>query len=790
MPICKRCNWFKNKYNINCVPYYGPEHPEIVFVGEAFGGQERDNYLKTGNAECFVGAAGEKLNELLKYAGIERSTIGILNSIRCYDENNRTPVKSELDACFLYTYMDLKKLKPKLVVALGETALYQTTGRDGISQHRRKLLWSDKIKCKVMATYHPAACIYDPDKWDLLKEDFLLIKDYINAEPVEIKHYKYEVVSTVERGDEVLEALIADSLPIKLDTETTGLSPYKDTIRIVQVSNTPDLQYIFEADIVEKLKDKFQILLDNVPIEGQDYAFDVKMMFVHYGIFPKIWGDDSCLSEYIIDGMKDNDLTFLTAKYAPESFGYDDEVNKAGGAHKITDKNILYQYGANDIGVLYPVQKRQKKLLLDTKRDWVYYNLTLPTNRVLTKMSLRGVLFDIDEINKVDALFKKRAERSYFKAMNLDGVKACEKHFGKKFNARSSQMIHWLMLQYYELPVLKTNKEDRPSIGQEEMERYAEQYDNEYCRIMVDYRSALLLRDNFLSGIIPKLEDEVAHTNYSLHATNSGRPNSKDPNLLNIPRLKEIKKCIVARPGYKFVYGDFAQLEMRLAAMWYKDEALKAICNDPTKDIHSNITAKAFRGDYEEIYTGYKNGDIEMTELRVAGKTVGFGVIYQEGEQALSYQLKIPVEKAKSFIDTFYSNFPDLKKNIELTKQLVIKQGFIDNYFGFRRAWKFHSEEDHKTQREAVNHPIQSLGFNMLELAMIDVDKIYEKENMKSELVLQVYDSLCTEAPEEEVDEVVHIMKETMQAVNKPFDGINDVMMKVDIKIGETLADF
>jgi DNA polymerase-1 len=229
---------------------------------------------------------------------------------------------------------------------------------------------------------------------------------------------------------------------------------------------------------------------------------------------------------------------------------------------------------------------------------------------------------------------------------------------------------------------------------------------------------------------------------------------------------------------------------MRLAAMWYKDEALKAICNDPTKDIHSNITAKAFRGDYEEIYTGYKNGDIEMTELRVAGKTVGFGVIYQEGEQALSYQLKIPVEKAKSFIDTFYSNFPDLKKNIELTKQLVIKQGFIDNYFGFRRAWKFHSEEDHKTQREAVNHPIQSLGFNMLELAMIDVDKIYEKENMKSELVLQVYDSLCTEAPEEEVDEVVHIMKETMQAVNKPFDGINDVMMKVDIKIGETLADF
>ena len=785
---CTRCRWHNNPKNINCVPYFGPPNPKIVMIGEAWGQSEADNYIMTGNAECFVGKAGEKLNELLEIAGIRKEEIGLINSLRCWQPDNATPTIHELDQCFIYLFLELQKLRPQLVVAMGDSAVYQCLNRRAVGANRKKLIWSDKIQCKTVVTFHPASLLYDNSKYDDLVDDFKLIPTLIDKEASDYKKFAYKVIENIDEARNVIKFLSDKEL--FFDTESSGLDPFNDDLRLIQLGDSSsEIIYLMDFELAKSVKDELKQLFESVPVSGQAFSQDVKFLFRKLGIFPKNWKWDTCLADYVLDGMRDNDLTYLVGKYVPEAYGYDDEIMAQGGAHKVKDKEVLYQYAANDVGVLPTIKRSQHRQLFNNDMLWLYENIVMPTNKILTKMSLRGVLIDVEKVKEIDKMYEKRAGRALLKAMSVDGIKECEKRFNKTFNPRSSDMVRWLLLDYYKLPVLQKTRKENPSVGQKEMEIYARKYHNPYCEIMEAYRSYKTLQDNFLSGLLPKLHDGVAHTTYSLHATTTGRSNSRDPNLLNLPRDKEIKQCFIARPNHKFVYADFAQLEMRVAAMWYNDESLKAICNDITKDIHSQVTAQAFGKTYEEVYNGYKSGDPAMTELRVFGKTIGFGILYQEGDDALAYQLNISKEKAAKLKESFYNNFPELRGNIENTKQLVVKQGYLDNYFHFRRKWKFHSETDHSTLREAVNFPIQSLGFNFLELALIEIDKELYERSLKSELILQVYDSICVEATEEEVEEVSEIVRDIMQNINKPFDGVNDVRLVSDIKVGNNLGE-
>jgi DNA polymerase-1 len=518
-------------------------------------------------------------------------------------------------------------------------------------------------------------------------------------------------------------------------------------------------------------------------------------------VFPENWLFDTCQAEYTLTGVKNNDLTYLTGEYTPEYFGYDAEVNALGGAHKLRDKKKLMDYGANDVAVLWPIRKKQYKMLAKRNCLDYYENIMMPANRVLTKMSLRGVAYDLKKIMEVDVEYAEKADKALQEVLQLESVKECEAKFNQQFNPRSYPMVSWLLLKYYNLPVIKTTKtsDENPSVGKVEMERYAEDYNNEYCEKMLKYRSIQTIRNNFLSGVIPKLTMEndvpIGHTTYSLHATATGRPNSKNPNLLNIPRDKNVKRCIVARPGYTFVYSDEAQLEVRVSSVIYNEPKLIEISNDFSKDIHSALTAEMFGYKYEEVYDNYKKGDVFFTELRVTGKTIQFGILYGMGPSKLAYQLQIPQEDAKEHIATYFKRFNKLKENIDLTKQDVLENGYVDNYFNFRRVWPDDirlSDDQGVVQamiREAVNFKIQSVGFVLLELAMIKIDELLEKYRIDAALVLQVYDSVVVEARDNQVKEVAKIVKDVMQSVNESYENINRVKLKSDTEFGPNLAD-
>ena len=533
--FCTRCKWFKNDKGVNCTSYFGNPDADIVFVGEAFGKNEAEK------GEAFVGDAGYKFNQLLEAAGFMREDVAIMNAIRCYQKGNPTPTKKELNSCFIYTYNDIKAINPKLVVAMGNSALYSLTGETGITNWRGKIIFSEKLGVNVYCVFHPAACIYDKDKWFDLVKDFKRIPSIIDNKPREIKHAEYTLVDTNDKFLSMYSSLYSNL--IAFDIETTGLNPYdKDAeIRTVQLGKSEDEIYIlpkFILDVPDNLE-KFTSLFEGCPIIGQTFDFDVKWLYVKYGIFPEKWLHDTCLAEYLISGVDSNDLTSLTAKYNEEMLGYDSEVYDLGGAHNIRNPELLYQYGADDISTLFPIMRKQYKKLAKNDMLYLFNNIVMPCNKVLTRMSLRGVKYNVKDLLKVDKVYEEKARELLTQALVLPGIKETEDHFKQKFNPRSYNHVKYLLIDYYQLPVLKETNKGAPSIGEGEMKLYASKnFKNPYCELMSQYRSIETLRSSFMSGAVPKLIDNVAHTTYSLHATSTGRPNSRNPNLFTTSYLQ------------------------------------------------------------------------------------------------------------------------------------------------------------------------------------------------------------------------------------------------------------
>jgi len=163
-------------------------------------------------------------------------------------------------------------------------------------------------------------------------------------------------------------------------------------------------------------------------------------------------------------------------------------------------------------------------------------------------------------------------------------------------------------------------------------------------------------------------------------------------------------------------------------------------------------------------------------------------VLYQQAAPALAYALGISVKAAQEFIDEYFQTYPDLERNIELHKKFVIENGYAKTYFNFFRRWEDHTEENHNMLRECVNMPIQGTAWNIMELILIEVDKRL-LESFKARLMMQIYDSMIVETPDDEIQEVGKMLKDVVENINKPYEDLNKVKLITDIKVGNSLCE-
>ncbi|HLX96879.1 MAG TPA: uracil-DNA glycosylase [Verrucomicrobiae bacterium] len=139
----------------NVVFGVGSIDAQLMFVGEAPGADEDEQ------AEPFVGKAGQLLTKIIQATGLQRADVYIGNILKCRPDTpgqsagNRKPTAEEMATCIPYLHEQIDLIRPKVLVALGATAVEGLLGKTlGITKLRGT--WKTYRGIPLMPTYHPA----------------------------------------------------------------------------------------------------------------------------------------------------------------------------------------------------------------------------------------------------------------------------------------------------------------------------------------------------------------------------------------------------------------------------------------------------------------------------------------------------------------------------------------------------------------------------------------------------------------------------------------------------------
>ena len=169
---CRRCPLCETRNNV--VFGVGPENAEVLFIGEGPGEQED---LK---GEPFVGRGGKLLDDMLELIDLDRTKIYIANMVKCRPPKNRDPLETEQMACAEWLRRQIDLLQPKLVVWLGRISAMKFIKPDfRITKEHGQ--WFEMDGRRVMALYHPAALLRDPNKRPETFDDLKRLQAEIRA---------------------------------------------------------------------------------------------------------------------------------------------------------------------------------------------------------------------------------------------------------------------------------------------------------------------------------------------------------------------------------------------------------------------------------------------------------------------------------------------------------------------------------------------------------------------------------------------------------------------------------
>ena len=154
----------------------GNPRAELMFIGEAPGADE------DAQGEPFVGRAGQLLTKIIQAMGCRREDVYISNVLKCRPPQNRTPFPDEVTNCLPYLLSQIELIQPKVIVALGATAVRSLLDvQIGITKMRGR--WYTFRDIPIMPTFHPAYLLRNPAAKREVWEDMKAVMEKLGRKP-------------------------------------------------------------------------------------------------------------------------------------------------------------------------------------------------------------------------------------------------------------------------------------------------------------------------------------------------------------------------------------------------------------------------------------------------------------------------------------------------------------------------------------------------------------------------------------------------------------------------------
>ncbi len=401
----------------------------------------------------------------------------------------------------------------------------------------------------------------------------------------------------------------------------------------------------------------------------------------------------------------------------------------------------------------------------------LFRHVEMPLREVLRRMETTGIRVDLEFLESLSARYRARITE-------LEA--AIHESVGESFNINSTPQLRRVL---FERLGLSPSRRTRTGFSTDADVLAGLAGEHPVVDRLLEYRRLVKLQGTYVETL-PRLvhpETGRVHTSFNQAVASTGRLSSSDPNLQNIPirteEGREIRRAFVAEPGWVLVDADYSQIELRILAHLSGDRALREAF-EAGADIHRMTAARVLGVDPDDV----------TDAMRARAKAVNFGVIYGMGARALARSLGIEVDEARRFIDDYFASHPGVRRFIDETIRRardekaawtllgrVRRLPDIDSTHGRARAF---------AERVAVNTPVQGTAADIIKLAMLEVNRALDERRMRARMLLQVHDELLLEAPEDEVDDAVALVRECMEGAVTL-----DVPLRVDVGTGRTWLD-
>lgn len=329
--------------------------------------------------------------------------------------------------------------------------------------------------------------------------------------------------------------------------------------------------------------------------------------------------------------------------------------------------------------------------------------------------------------------------------------------------------------------------QDPPTSGRKK--HFMEEHSNinkmlELIKAYNDYASIKKLKESYYYW--ETREDGRIHSNIKVTGTATGRFSSSKPNLFTFPSSHKcplLRNIFTPKEGHIFLSCDYKGLENYVMAFVTKDRGLLDIIHNGL-DLHDENTKSLF---------GLEPEDKNFQLFRKAAKIFQFaGLAYGGGDKEIHGNIitkhpetKLTLKAYKEAKESYMKAHPQYRAWVDDIVEQANTKRYVETYLSGRKRYLYGNISD--IRKEAMNTPIQGTAADVVNRAMIRIHKRLRELNLKTELVLYVYDELNYEVPIEELPKVYEIVMEEM---TRPvvIKGITREF-KVDPEIGYSLGE-
>lgn len=577
--------------------------------------------------------------------------------------------------------------------------------------------------------------------------------------------HTYHIADNEEEISKIC-SILANQKFFCFDTETDGIDPLTAELVGMSFSITKNEAWYVPVpanrEEATKIVARFSPALQNPEIQkiGQNIKFDI-LVLRKYGV--KVAGPlfDTMIAHYLLNPELRHNMDYLAETYLKYKTVSIEELigpkGKKQGNMRNVPLNQISEYAAEDADITLQLKDYFEPLLKQESVEDLFHNIEMPLIYVLAEMEATGVTLDTSALKESSEILSGQLVSLENEIHELAGL---------EFNINSPKQIGEVLFDRMKLDEkAKKTKTGGYSTSEEVLEKLRSKHP--IIGKILEYRGLKKLLSTYIDALPELINKETGkiHTSFNQAVTATGRLSSTNPNLQNIPVRdemgREIRRAFTAdNDDCIFFSADYSQIELRIVAHLSNDaHMVEAFVSG--EDIHAATAAKIYNVPINEV----------TSDMRRKAKTANFGIIYGISVFGLAERLNIPRAESKELIDGYFNTYPEIRKYMDESIRVAKEHGYVETIFKRKRFLPDINSGNAVVrgyaERNAINAPIQGSAADIIKLAMIKIHQRFEKEGLKSRMILQVHDELNFNVYKEEYEKVKEIVLDSMENVIK-----------------------